>query len=130
MSGIMVALLALLALCLLTVAWVAWRRPVVFKLGMRNIPRRQAQTVLIVVGLMLSTLIMAAALGTGDTIDYSMTTDVYDTYQRVDEQVVVSQTTDPDLGVNATDMNESSVATIENALAGNDNVDGIMPELR
>src|SRR5215203_3765137 len=130
MTSIMVTLVSLLAICLLTVAWVALRRPVIFKMGMRNIPRRRAQTVLIVVGLMLSTLIMSAALGTGDTIDYSMTTDVYDTYQLVDEQVVVSQTTDPDLGVNETDMNESSVATIENALAGNDNVDGIMPELR
>ena len=38
MSGIMVVLLALLALCLLAVAWVAWRRPVIFKLGVRNIP--------------------------------------------------------------------------------------------
>src|SRR5215212_3402656 len=130
MTSIMVTLVSLLAICLLTVAWVALRRPVIFKMGMRNIPRRRAQTVLIVVGLMLSTLIMSAALGIGDTIDYSMTTDVYDTYQLVDEQVVVSQTTDPDLGVNETDMNESSVATIENALAGNDNVDGVMPELR
>ena len=48
----------LLALCLLSVAWVAWRRPVIFKLGVRNIPRRKAQTILIVVGLMLSTLII------------------------------------------------------------------------
>ena len=71
MSGIMIVLLALLAICLLSVAWVAWRRPVIFKLGVRNIPRRKAQTILIVVGLMLSTLIISAALGTGDTLHYS-----------------------------------------------------------
>src|SRR5215217_6455849 len=130
MTSIMAVLLSLLALCLLTVAWVAWRRPVVFKLGMRNIPRRQAQTVLIVVGLMLSTLIMAAALGTGDTIDYSMTKDVYDTYGDVDEHVIASQTVDPDIGANHTDIADSNLGVVENALAGNDNVDGIMPELR
>ena len=38
----------------------------------------QAQTTLIVVGLMLSTLIISAALGTGDTLDYSTTSEVYD----------------------------------------------------
>jgi putative ABC transport system permease protein len=41
------------------------------KLGLRNIPRRRTQTVLIVVGLMLGTLIISAAFGTGDTMTYS-----------------------------------------------------------
>src|SRR3954469_17785083 len=94
MTSIMIVLVTLLALCLLSVAFVAWRRPVIFKLGVRNIPRRKAQTILIVVGLMLSTLIMSAALGVGDTINYSLTNDVYDTYGHVDEQVVASQTTE------------------------------------
>ena len=48
-TSIMMVLVVLLALCLLSVAWVAWRRPVIFKLGTRNIPRRKAQTSLIVV---------------------------------------------------------------------------------
>src|SRR5215210_6735240 len=91
MSGIMVVLLGMLALCLLTVAWVAWRRPVIFKLGIRNIPRRKAQTILIVVGLMLSTMIISAALGVGDTVDYSITDEVYQGLGHVDEQVVASR---------------------------------------
>ena len=61
MVNIMVVMLALLFACLAIIAFIAWRRPVIFKLGIRNIPRRKAQTVLIVVGLMLSTLIIAAA---------------------------------------------------------------------
>src|SRR5918997_1095764 len=44
LAGLMVVLLGMLALCLLAVAWVAWRRPVIFNLGARNIPRRKAQT--------------------------------------------------------------------------------------
>src|SRR6478735_12711017 len=90
----MIALLILLSLCLLSVAWVAWRRPVIFKLGVRNIPRRKAQTVLIIVGLMLSTLIIAAALGTGDTIDHSATASTYEGLGPTDELVVHSQSDD------------------------------------
>ena len=62
---------------LLLVAYIAWRNPVMFKLGLRNIPRRKAQTALIIVGLMLSTLIMSAAFGTGDTLTTSVTSEVY-----------------------------------------------------
>jgi len=58
---------------MLLVAYIAWRNPVMFKLGLRNIPRRKAQFALIVVGLMLSTLIISAAFGTGDTLTTSVT---------------------------------------------------------
>src|SRR5688500_12400905 len=91
MTSIMIVLLVLLTVCLVAVVWVAWRRPVVFKLGVRNIPRRRAQTSLIVVGLMLSTLIIAAALGTGDTIDWSATAATYDQLGEVDELVLYSR---------------------------------------
>ncbi len=130
MTTIMIVLLGLLAFCLLTVAWIAMRRPVIFKMGMRNIPRRKAQTILIVLGLMLSTLIMAAALGTGDTIDYSMTNDVYDTYGHVDEQVIGSQSTEADIGASGSLIDASALTTVDNAVAGDPNVDGVMPELR
>ena len=94
MTSIMMVLLVLLTVCLLAVVWVAWRRPVVFKLGVRNIPRRRAQTSLIVVGLMLSTLIISAALGTGDTIDWSATAATYDQLGEVDELVLYSRSDD------------------------------------
>src|SRR4029453_1127712 len=94
MTSIMIVLVILLALCLLSVAWVALRRPVIFKLGVRNIPRRKAQTILIVVGLMLSTMIISAALGTGDTVDFSMTSDAYNKLGHVDELVVGSASSD------------------------------------
>src|SRR4051812_2050737 len=94
MTAIMIILLVLLGICLLTVAWIALRRRVIFKLGIRNIPRRKAQTVLIVIGLMLSTLIIAAALGTGDTIDHSATAATYDSLGHTDELVVYSRDED------------------------------------
>ena len=53
MTTIMVVLLVVLAICLASVAWVALRQRVVFKMGVRNIPRRKTQTALIIIGLML-----------------------------------------------------------------------------
>src|SRR5215211_2136579 len=131
MSGIMIALLAMLAFCLVSVVWVAWRRPVIFKLGVRNIPRRKAQTVLIVVGLMLSTMIIAAALGTGDTVDYSITDEVYTQLGHVDEQVVASRDVEVGSGsLGNVTIDAAAVGTVERALAGDPNVDGIMGVLR
>src|SRR5436190_259932 len=116
MSMIMVVLIVLLAICLITVAWVALRRRVIFKLGVRNIPRRKAQTILIVIGLMLSTLIIAAALGTGDTIDHSATAATYDSLGAADEFVLYSQQEDGDANANnlaETRLPEDLVGQIE-----------------
>jgi putative ABC transport system permease protein len=45
---------------------------VLLKMALRNIPRRRAQTVLILFGLMLATLIFSASLSVGDTLNYSL----------------------------------------------------------
>ena len=68
MDIIMFILLAVFLPVIAGVAVMAWRNRVMLKLGLRNIPRRKSQTVLIIVGIMMSTLIMAAAFGTGDSI--------------------------------------------------------------
>ncbi|HKS91597.1 MAG TPA: FtsX-like permease family protein [Tepidiformaceae bacterium] len=75
------------ALILLVVAILAWRNPVMFKNGLRNIPRRKSQTTLIVIGLMLSTVIITAAFGTGDTLTHSITNEAYTVFGPVDEFV-------------------------------------------
>jgi putative ABC transport system permease protein len=130
MSGILTALVALLAVCLLSVAWVAWRRPVIFKLGVRNIPRRKAQTTLIVVGLMLSTLIISAALGSGDTLHYSTTSEVYNSLGNVDEVVVYSPDGKGDASTSqSNNIDAGALDTVKTALAGDENVDGVMPVL-
>ncbi|CAA9567164.1 MAG: ABC transporter, fused permease protein [uncultured Thermomicrobiales bacterium] len=130
MSGIMATLIALLSLCLLSVAWVAWRRPVIFKLGVRNIPRRRAQTALIVVGLMLSTLIISTALGVGDTLDYSATSDTYRQLGRVDAVVVQSRSPEADLYAALDDtFGADALAVVERATAGIPEVDGLLPIL-
>src|SRR5438128_11971315 len=72
MDAIMVVVLTLSILVLAVVALFAWRKPIITALALRNIPRRRAQTVLIVFGLMLAMLLVTAAFGTGDTMTYSI----------------------------------------------------------
>src|SRR5215472_19045437 len=59
------------AVLLVLLAFAAVNR-VLFKMALRNIPRRRAQTVLILFGLMLATLITTASLAVGDTLGYSL----------------------------------------------------------
>ncbi len=87
MTYIAIGCVAVTLAILLFVGFIAVRNPVMFKMGLRNIPRRKAQTALIVVGLMLSTLIMSAAFGTGDTLTSSVTSEVYTILGRADEVI-------------------------------------------
>jgi putative ABC transport system permease protein len=76
--GVVTAILVVLGLLALT-------NPVLFKLGLRNIPRRPAQSILIVVGLTLSTVIIVASFSTGDTLDYSVRRQAVAAYGQIDE---------------------------------------------
>ena len=128
MSGIQTVLLALLGLCILFIIWVRWRYSVIFKIGFRNIPRRKAQTILIVVGLMLSTMIIGTSLGTGDTVNYSISAASYDLLGHLDEIVVYSQDIEGDANNAMTSkIDASALPLVEEALRGDPNVDGIMP---
>ncbi|MCA9834338.1 MAG: ABC transporter permease [Thermomicrobiales bacterium] len=91
MNAIMIVLLVLLFLSLLAVIYVAIRRPVIFRMGMRNIPRRKTQSLLIVVGLMLATLISSAALTVGDTLNHSVGNEIYHNLDTIDEVVVAGE---------------------------------------
>ena len=88
MTYIMFILLAFLALAISSLVYVGLRNRIMFKLGVRNIPRRRAQTTLIVLGLMLSTVIISAAFTTGDTINRSVTNEVYRLLGSVDQTIV------------------------------------------
>jgi putative ABC transport system permease protein len=90
MATIAGILSAILILVILSLALLAWRHPVFFKLGLRPIPRRRAQSVLIVLGLMLATLIITAAFVTGDTLSHSIRTVAIKGMGEIDELVQVS----------------------------------------
>jgi putative ABC transport system permease protein len=132
MNDIMAVLLVLLGISLSAVAFVAWRNRVMFLIGVRNIPRRVAQTVLIIIGLMLSTTIISAAFTVGDTVDHSITKMVYDTFGHVDETVQVGDTLlgegeDANAVVRLQAVPESLAADLEQRLQGDSEISGFLP---
>ena len=121
MNTIMIVLLALLAVSLGSVAYVALRNRIFFQMGLRNIPRRTAQTVLIVIGLMLSTLIISAAFATGDTVDHSISKQAFTLLGHSDETVQGDRANDfddPKLeGENGIDITMEEYRAFQEAIA-------------
>jgi putative ABC transport system permease protein len=128
MTSIATVLVVMLGICLLTVAYIAIRKPIVFKMGLRGIPRRPAQTVLIVIGLMLSTLIVASALGVGDTLDTSVRGFAYDQLGEIDQIIVTSDKGQADT-FTGNYFPESKFAEVEGKLAPVSDIDGLLPGL-
>jgi putative ABC transport system permease protein len=87
MNWILVVLTGFMLLCLLSIALIAIFNPIVFKMALRNPPRRKAQSILIIFGLMLATLIVSSALTTGDTLDHTITKITYDTLGPIDQTI-------------------------------------------
>lgn len=71
-ADLAVVLTVLLVLALAGTTALALRNRVFFRLGIRSLARRRGRTALIVVGLMLGTTIISAALATGDTMSHTI----------------------------------------------------------
>ena len=74
-----------LGLVLSGLALILFKNPILAKIGARNIPRRPAQSVFIVIGLTLSTTIFITALSIGDSLNYSIRRQVIDAYGVIDQ---------------------------------------------
>ncbi len=130
MTTIMIVLVSLLAISLGSVAYVALRNRIFFAMGLRNIPRRTAQTVLIVLGLMLSTLIISAAFGTGDTLNHSISKQAYTLLGHVDvaiEQDNLATAGDSE-GATGLDIPSAQYERFRTAVAeaGSSDIDGVL----
>ena len=118
--GVAIAVGAVLGIILLF----ALRRPLVVRMGLRNIPRRRAQTVLIVFGLTLATIIVTMAFSTGDTMTISIRESAYDGQYRIDHTIEFDE---DEAAVAAGDERLVSQRVLEDLqaeLAGNDRADG------
>jgi len=131
MNYVLIVCVAIMGLCLLTTAVIALRNRVIFKMALRNIPRRKAQTILIMVGLMLSTLIIAASLTTGDTLDYSMTRSSYDGLGQVDETIAFVGETDNEgeISVSNLPIDAAIADQLQERFADDPDIDAVMPVL-
>ena len=120
---VMYGVLVLLAVSLAGLVYIGWRHPLLLRIGIRNITRRPAQTALIVIGLMLSTLIISAAFATGDTVGYSIANEVYEDFQQTD----ILLRFDPDRGaVGAPQhLRDADLARLRADLSSDADIDGI-----
>jgi len=127
---LLVVLAAALVVAAGALAALALRNPILVKLGVRNVGRRKGRSALIVVGLMLGTAIIAAALTTGDTMSHTIRSTAVDALGETDETVAPRGAVDDIPGAlgAATGtgwVRESVVSEVERALSGSDLADGV-----
>ena len=111
-------------------AALALRNRVLVKLAVRNVDRRPGRSALIVVGLMLGTTIIAAALTTGDTMNHTIRSTAVETLGATDETIAAKGAVDDIPGAlgSATGtgwFDQSEVERIDSALAGSRLTDGV-----
>ncbi len=126
MGGLTIGMTVTLLLFLAILAIFASRNRVLLKLGIRNIPRRRAQTVLIIIGLMLSTAIIASALALGDTVSSSIRNSALDSLGATDITIEPPQFGER-VGEYLTPEQTHSVLDL---VDDDPRVDGAMPQVR
>ena len=113
-----------------TLAVLAVRNRILLKLAVRSATRRPGRSALIVVGLMLGTAIIAAALTTGDTMNHTVRATAVDALGATDETMAPRGAVDDIPGAlgAATGMgwaDESAVDRVAAALSGSGLADGV-----
>jgi putative ABC transport system permease protein len=127
MNTIAAALLVVFLGSMAAVAVLGWRNRVMVKLGLRNIPRRKTQTVLIVVGVMLSTVITSAAFGTGDTLSFSVRNEVLLSLGATDEAIFTTRAGADDNFGSDPYIPYERFEQLQRELADWESVDGLTP---
>ena len=122
MLYIAAGLSATLLILILAIAIIAIRNRFLIKLSLRNIPRRRTQSILIIVGLMLSSTIVAASLAIGDTITASIRNAVLDGVG--DTDIRISKPTFGQLGDST--LTAEEIEEVASELYPDVRVDGIM----
>ena len=129
MDLIMAVLLAAFLAAMAVVGWMALRNRVMVRLGLRNIPRRRGQTTLIIIGVMLSTVIIAAALGTGDTLGVSIRNEAIRALNTIDEVVFPSRAGAGDSFGSVPYVHVDRFYELQEKVAGLDIIDGLTPSI-
>ncbi|MBN2099933.1 MAG: FtsX-like permease family protein [Dehalococcoidia bacterium] len=76
-----------MCLCVVVLTISSLRNRVMFKLASRNVPRRPAQTALILLGLMLAAMLFSASFTIGDTVSYSIRNMATDQLGQIDVMI-------------------------------------------
>jgi putative ABC transport system permease protein len=123
LDSLLVVLVGILGVSLGALAVLGLRNRLFLKLSVRNVRRRGGRTALIVLGLMLATTIMAAALTTGDTVSHTIRSTAVKTLGKTDV-VVSAHGAGTELAgglgeaAQASYFDESAAAKVEGAVGG------------
>ena len=128
MNVIMTILLTIFVVALLIVTIIAIKNQVMFKLGIRPIARRPGQTILIIIGVMLSTTIISAAFGTGDTLSFSIRNSAISDIKNIDEIIIPTRAGQDD-SFDRLYMPFDVFENLHNDWSDDNRVDGLMPQL-
>ena len=129
MSVISVVLTVMFIAVFAVLLYIFIRNPLLVRMAARNIPRRKAQTVLVIAGLMMATVTISSAFTTGDSVAVSIEEVATEDLRNLDQLVVVD---DDDLDVLvpvSEDIDERLVAEIEPVLSADPGIDGVAPIL-
>jgi putative ABC transport system permease protein len=128
MDSLATGLVVVLVACLAAIAVLAARNRILLTLAMRNMRRRRGRTVLIVVGLMLGTAIISAALSTGDTLSQTIRSTVVSSLGNADEIVSV-EGAEAQGFQEASPFDEALFAEVSAAAEAHPRVDGVAPAI-
>jgi putative ABC transport system permease protein len=85
-------LLFLVAVVIGVIALLAAMKPVFFKMAVRNISRRKRYSAIVIAGLMIATAMISGSLVVGDTLDYLIRQDVFESTGEVDIVITAMDT--------------------------------------
>ena len=106
------------------------RNPILVRMAFRNATRRPGQSLLIIMGLMLGTAIIASAFTIGDSVSYSIKSVATESLRYVDELVAVDQESEVWTGqALPKGFTEESVAGLLSDLQADPDVGGVLPLL-
>ena len=129
-SSIALVLGVLFAIILVALVYISVRNPILVRMAMRNIWRRPARSILIVVGLMLATAIISSAFTTGDSITFSIKREATDSLRSLDEIIRVDEDSPLWEGKALPDEFPEVVFQEVGPLLENDpDIDGVLPVL-
>jgi putative ABC transport system permease protein len=133
-DSLVIVLVAILTVALGAIAVLALRNRVFLRLGVRNVKRRRARSALIVLGLMLGTTIIAAALATGDTMSHTIRSSAIASLGHTDERISVQGAefdtmTEAGSATGELYMSDGQFETINEALKASPLVDGVAPAI-
>ncbi|MDE2967079.1 MAG: FtsX-like permease family protein [Chloroflexota bacterium] len=106
------------------IAYIFLKRPILVRMGLRNIPRRRAQTVLVTMGLTLATIIVTIAFSTGDSLAVSVRNLALNSLERIDH-FIIEEETDESAGDAGTGIPDQVLRDLQSHFADDDRIEAI-----